>query len=104
MICQLVPRPFNRADLKVDREQYKDNFIHRGRYLHKKALLLTPRSRSPLSHMKKQRSMSEVSKLCFEMTNIHIHHSYSEKTYSLFTLLSAITFLSAMVSFFIACD
>ena len=35
-----------------------------------------------------------------EMTsNIHIHHSYSEKTYSSFTLLSAITLLSAMVSF-----
>ena len=32
--------------------------------------------------------------------SIHIHHSYSEKTYSSFTLLSAITLHSAMVSFY----
>ena len=36
-------------------------------------------------------------------TNIHIHHSYSEKTHSSFTLLSATTLHSAM-SLFIACD
>ena len=33
-------------------------------------------------------------------TNIQMHHSYSEKTYSSFTLLSAITLHSAMVSFY----
>ena len=103
--------------MEVDREKDKDTktrtdtrrYIHMevdipgGTDLHKnsgwKALLtlLTPRT---LSHMKKQRLMSEVSKLSFDMTkNIHIHHSYSEKTYSSFMLLSDITLHSAMVSF-----
>ena len=47
----------------------------------------SPLSRSILSHMKKQRSMSEVSKLCFEEVKTstfiiihiqkrHIHHSH----------------------------
>ena len=59
------------------------------------------RSQSTLSYMKKQRLISEVSKLCFEMTKktstfiIHIQKRHNHWS----ALLSAIKLHSAMVSF-----
>ena len=55
----------------------------------------SPRSRSTLSHMKKQRSMSEVSKLCFEevKTSTFITFIFRKDTFIIHTFISCnITF------------